>query len=65
MFIKLTRVSAIKRDFYIRADSIITISADADGNTTITTSNEFGFPVTETPDEILELIQKGITDVNY
>lgn len=57
MFIKLTRVSAIKRDFYIRADSIITIGADADGNTTITTSNEFGFPVTETPSEILELIR--------
>lgn len=64
MFIKLTRVSAIKRDFYIRADSIITISADADGNTTITTSNEFGFPVTETPGEIIALVQ-GVTDVNY
>ena len=43
MFIKLTRVSAIKRDFYIRADAIITIAADADGNTTISTSNEFAF----------------------
>lgn len=61
MFIKLTRVSAIKRDFYIRADSIITIAADADGNTTITTSNEFGFAVVETPAEIVKLIQ-GITD---
>ena len=61
MFIKLTRVSAIKRDFYIRVDSIITIAADADGNTTITTSNEFGFAVVETPKEIISLIQ-GITD---
>ena len=61
MFIKLTRVSAIKRDFYIRADAIITIAADADGNTTISTSNEFAFPVTETPGEILALI-KGIAD---
>lgn len=55
MFIKLTRVSAPKRDFYIRADAIITIAADADGNTTISTSNEFAFPVIETPGEILAL----------
>lgn len=60
MFIKLTRVSAVKRDFYIRAESIITISADPDGNTTITTSNEFGFPVTETPSEILALIREKV-----
>ena len=64
MFIKLTRVSAVKRDFYIRTDAIITIAADADGNTTITTSNEFAFPVIETPGEIIALIQ-GIADVNY
>ena len=58
MFIKLTRISAMKRDFYIRADSIITIAADPDGNTTITTSNEFGFAVAETPSEILALIRR-------
>ena len=61
MFIKLTKVSAPRRDFYIRADSIITIDADSNGNTTISTSNEFAFPVTETPNEILTLIQ-GIAD---
>ena len=60
MFIKLTRVSAIKRDFYIRADAIISMASDADGNTTITTSNEFSFPVVETPTEIAELIKKEI-----
>ena len=58
MFIKLTRVSAVKRDFYIRSDSIITIAADTDGNTTISTSNEFIFQVAETPSEILALIRR-------